>query len=269
MQSWTVGSIEITRVEDPGFELVLPQDEATVTALRRSPWLRPAFVDHDWSLRVGSSATVIRSRGTIVLVDPFLAFGDDESTAPRLSALRDAGVDAGDVDIVVNTHVDGLGSNLLRSGEPAFPHARYLVPAAELDAIRLGTHGDAARGRALLDLHDAGGVEASLGTEVLAPGVALEDAPGHSAGHHVVRVDGGDQQAAVIVGHLVLHPAQIADPSVVTGDVDPDRLVASRRAVLDRCAEEDELLLGPLFAPPGGGRVRRDGTGYRLEVGRV
>jgi glyoxylase-like metal-dependent hydrolase (beta-lactamase superfamily II) len=268
MESWTVGSVDITRVEDPGFELVLPQDQATVTALRRSPWLRPAFVDDDWSLRVGSSATVIRSGGTVVLVDPFLAFGDEESTAPRLSALRDAGVEAGDVDIVVNTHVDGLGSNLLADGAPAFPQARYLVPAAELDAIRLGSHGDAARGRALLDLHDAGGVEASLGSEVLAPGVALEDAPGHSAGHHVVRVDGGDQQA-VIVGHLFLHPAQIADPSVVTGDVDPDRLVATRRAVLDRCAEEDELLLGPLFAAPGGGRVRRDGIGYRLELDRT
>lgn len=265
MRSWNLGSTDITRVQDPGFELILPQDDATVAALRRSPWLQPHFVDDDWSLRVSSSATVIRADGAVVLVDPFLAFGDGDSIGPRLRALRDAGVEPDDVDVVVNTHVDGLGANLLPDGTPAFPRARYLVPAAELDAMRRGEHPDAENGGALLELHDAGTVQGSVGNEVLAPGVELEDAPGHTWGHHVVRVDGGDHKA-VIVGHLFLHPAQIADPSVDIGDLDPERLVTTRHATLDRCAREDELLLGPLFAPPGGGRVRRGNTGYRLEL---
>ena len=265
MCSWTLGSADIMRVQDPGFELVLPQDDATVAALQRSPWLQPQFVDDDWNLRVSSSATVIRAEGAVVLVDPFLAFGGSDDIGPRLQALRDAGVEADDVDVVVNTHVDGLGVNLLADGTAAFPRARYLVPAAELDAMRRGEHGDAEPGVALLELQDAGAVEGSVGNEVLAPGVELEDAPGHTWGHHVVRVDGGDEQV-VIVGHLFLHPAQIADPSVDIGDLDPARLVATRHALLERCAREDELLLGPLFAPPGGGRVRRDDTGYRLEL---
>ena len=131
--------------------------------------------------------------------------------------------------------------------------------------MRRGEHPDAENGGALLELHDAGTVQGSVGNEVLAPGVELEDAPGHTWGHHVVRVDGGDHEA-VIVGHLFLHPAQIADPSVDIGDLDPEQLVTTRHSTLDRCAREDELLLGPLFAPPGGGRVRRGNTGYRLEL---
>src|SRR3546814_19191822 len=67
--------------------------------------------------------------------------------------------------------------------------------------------------------------------------------------------------------HLFLHPAQIADPTIVTGDHDPALLVATRRSLLARCAADDTLLLGPLFAAPGGGHVRDDGHGgWKLEL---
>ena len=82
MRTWNLGSAEVTRVEDPGFELTLPQDDATTAALQRSAWLAPQFVDDDWSLRIGSSATVIRAGDAVVLVDPFLAFGGDDDLAP-------------------------------------------------------------------------------------------------------------------------------------------------------------------------------------------
>ncbi len=264
MTTWKIGSIEVTRVDDPGFELVLPSDEATAATLQRSPWLAPHFVTDDWSLDIGSSCTVLRSGDTVVLVDPFLAFDDPAKLGPRLQALRDAGVEADDVDVVVNTHVDGTGVNLLADGSPTFPRARYLVPRPELEALRAGEHGDV-RGTPLVALWDAGPVEATEGSETIVPGVRLEDAPGHNRGHHVVWVeDGGDQ--AVVVGHLFLHPAQIANPSIENGDLDPVVLEATRRALLARCAEHGTLLLGPLFASPGGGQVRPDGASWRLEV---
>ena len=51
MQTWTVGDATIDRVEDPGFELLLPQDDATVETLQSSPWLAPhppPFVRSEW-----------------------------------------------------------------------------------------------------------------------------------------------------------------------------------------------------------------------------
>ena len=250
------------RVADPGFELILPSDEATVAALRQAPWLSPAFVTDDWSLKIGSSCTVVRTPHTLLLVDPFLAFDDPERLGPRLQALRDAGVEADDVDVVINTHVDGIGANVLHDDSPAFPSARYLVPRAELEAMRAGTHGDT-RADALLKLEDEHVVEATDAGPIV-DGVHLEDAPGHNPGMQVVWVDGGERQA-VVVGHLFLHPAQIASPNVDNGDLDPVALEATRRSLLARCVERDALLVGPLFAAPGGGQVRPSGETWRLE----
>jgi glyoxylase-like metal-dependent hydrolase (beta-lactamase superfamily II) len=263
--TWTVGAIEVRRVDDPGFELVLPSDEATAASLRASPWLAPHFVTPDWSLTIGSSCTVIRTPDAVVLVDPFLAFDDPDRLGPRLQALRDAGVEADGVDLVINTHVDGMGVNVLLDGSPTFPKARYLVPAAELAALRAGTHPDSS-GDALLALQDEGTVEASDVGGIGIDGVRLEDAPGHNPGMHVVWVEDGPT-SAVVVGHLFLHPAQIAAPAIDNGDLDPVALEATRRALLTRCVEADATLVAPLFAPPGGGRVRPDGTTWRLEPG--
>jgi glyoxylase-like metal-dependent hydrolase (beta-lactamase superfamily II) len=264
MTTWAIGEVQITRVDDPGFELVLPQDEAAARPLLEAGWLVPDFVDPAGALRIGSSATVIRAPGAILLVDPFLAFDDPARLGPRLMALREAGVEAADVDIVVNTHVDGLGVNLLADGSPTFPRARYLVPRAELEAIRAGTHGQADQARPLVELWADGPVEATEGVEALASGVRLEDAPGHNPGHHVVWVEVGDV-SAVVVGHLFLHPAQIARPEVDNGDLDPVLLDTTRRALLARCADQGTLVVGPLFAPPGAGVVAADGDTWRLD----
>lgn len=263
--TWTVGSAEITRVDDPGFELVLPQDDGTRAVLQQAPWLRPHFVTDDWSLRIGSSATVIVSGGSVVLVDPFLAFDDTAKLGARLGALREAGLEADDVDVVVNTHVDGLGVNLLADGSPTFPRARYLTPRAELEAIQTGAHGETEHAGVLLDLWATGRLEASEGTEEVAPGIRLADAPGHNPGHHVVWVEGGEE-AAVVVGHLFLHPVQLAVPEADNDDLDPVVLAQTRRSLLTRCVGEDALLIGPLFAAPGGGRVRAADETWRLEV---
>ncbi|MET0903566.1 MAG: MBL fold metallo-hydrolase [Acidimicrobiales bacterium] len=263
MTTWTIGSIEVTRVNDPGFELVLPSDEPTVAALQAAPWLAPNFVTDDWSLDIGSSCTVIRTPDAVALVDPFLAFDDEERLGPRLRALRDAGVEADDVDVVINTHVDGLGVNALLDGSPTFPSARYLVPRLELEAMRDGRHPET-RADALLVLEDEGIVEPSDAGPTTITGVTLEDAPGHNPGMHVVWVEDGGQ-SAVVVGHLFLHPAQIASPQIDNGDIDPVALEATRRALLARCARDEVTLIGPLFAEPGGGRVHSAGDTWRLE----
>lgn len=247
---WDFAEWRVTRIEDPGFELILPS-EADV--LRRSPWLSPQFVTDDWQLRVGSSAILVQGPGVTALVDPWLAFdGDFEA---RLGALAAAGVQPGAVDVVVNSHVDGLGANM-RPGtaEKAFPNARYLLAAAEVAEIEAGRRPGAEQ---LLDV-----VEAASGPVELAPGLGVEPLPGHTAGHVGVVV--GAPAAALITGHLFLHPAQIANTDVILGDFDPDLLRATRRETLDRCVDSGVTLIGPLFAAPGGGRIRRDGDRWEL-----
>ena len=260
---WEWGAVEVTRVDDPGFELVLPQDAETTAALASRPWLLPHYVTPERALRVGSSAIVVRTPSAVIVVDPWLAFDDPARLAPRLAALRAAGIDPDEVDLVVNSHVDGAGANVEADGSPTFANARYLLPAAELAALQAGTHHDD-RGRAFLDLHRKGVLETVQGGEHVLPGIHLEDTPGHAAGHVVMWITSGGQEA-VVVGHLFLHPAQIADPETSNGDPDPVALAASRRRLLTRCAEQRSLLIGPLFTAPGGGRVVHDGRSWCLE----
>lgn len=259
---WTVGAIEVTRVADPDFEMVLPQDDHTGAILKATPWLCPDFVTDEQALVVGSSAIAVRTPSALIVVDPFLAFDDAARLAPRLAALRAAGVDPDEVDVVINTHVDGIGANVLADGTPAFARARYLLPEAELADVEAGVHGDT--GTALAGLAEGGRLTGVGCEEALVPGVAVWSAPGHSRGHVAVWVKSAAAQA-VVVGHLFLHPAQIAHPDVDTGDLDPATVARSRRSVLTRCVREDVVLIGPLFAHPGGGKVRQDGEGWRLQ----
>jgi hypothetical protein len=268
MRRWSFGAVEVTRVEDPDFELLLPQDEESGARLAQRGWLAPRWVTPEMSLRVGSSAIAIRTPSAVVLVDPWLAFDDPARLAPRLAALRAAGIDPTEVELVINSHIDGVGANAHLDGSPTFPAARYLVPQEEVEDLATGVHPELGRdtgGRhPWLGLLDSGKVEPVDGSEQLLPGLHLERAAGHNRGGVVVWVSSGGQ-AAVVVGHVFLHPAQVSDPSVVSGDLDPVALEATRRALLERCEAEDALLLGPLFADPGGGKVRRDGDRWRLE----
>lgn len=260
---WILGAIEVIRVPDPEFELTLDQDPATAAILKATPWLAPEFVTDEHALRVGSSAIAVRTPSALIVVDPFLAFDDPARLAVRLAALRAAGVEPDDVDLVVNTHIDGVGANVLADGAPAFPSARYLLPAAELEDACAGAHGQA--GAALAALHKDGRADSLFGGEILVPGVRIEDAPGHSRGHVVVWIESGGTQA-VITGHLFLHPAQIANPDVDNADLDPITLARTRRSLLTRCVRADALVIGPLFASPGGGKVRQDGDAWRLAI---
>lgn len=261
MQRWQVDGWTITRVPDPGFELVLPQDEATRAALRRSPWLHPRFVTDDWALRVGSSAIVLANDVSTVIVDPWLAFDDPERFPTRLGALVAAGWGADEIDVVINSHIDGVGANVdPATGAPTFRQARYLVPGVEMAALADG-HRSGAEG--LLDVERAGLLERYDDRIQPMPGLVLEPLPGHNPGHFGVYV--GDPSAAVIVGHLFLHPAQIANPDVAELDHDPEAVRVTRRALLERCERDGLLLIGPLFEAPGGGTIRRDGGGWRLD----
>ncbi len=261
VQCWHAGGWAITRVADPGFELVLPQDDETRVALQRSPWLHPRFVTDDWALRIGSSAMVLANGTYTVVVDPWLAFDDAARFTARLEALGAAGWSANDVDIVINSHIDGVGANVdPTTGAPAFGHARYLVPGIEMTAL---VNGQRPGAEGLLDVERAGLLERYDDRIQPAPGVVLDPLPGHNPGHFGVYV--GDPPEAVITGHLFLHPAQIADPEVAELDYDPEAVRTTRRALLERCLREDLLLIAPLFEAPGGGTILRDGDRWRFE----
>jgi len=254
---WQVGTTLITRVVDLDFPL--PSKDPV------PEWCVPDFAPTSAEVSLAFSAFLVTGAGPPLVIDPWLAndgprHGDDaDATARRLLGLLEgAGALAEEVRLVVNTHLDGIGWNTRPGPEDAwvaaFPNARYAWPAANL-----AFHGEDDR---LAPLQEARVVDPVALPIELAPGVTLDDGPGHEPGHGVVWVRSMDQ-VACITGHLFISPLQIADPSLGF-DEDPVAAEQTRRRLLTDLTACDGLLLSPLLGGPGGGRVRADGEAWRL-----
>lgn len=271
MRRWQVGEVTIVRIDS--VELTLPSDRPLPA------WAVPHLVPSTDTTVIAFSAFGIVDGDRRIVVDPWLA-DDSPRSAPDAAArveglldeLAGAGLPADEVDLVVNTHLDGIGWNTRPDAGawvPTFPNARYVYPQAELAAVERGV--DILGGRELGPLLEAGVVDPVDVPEgeplAVSPHVALHAAPGHNFGHVAVHVAGGsgddDGAAAVIPGHLFLDLFSVDDPSQLPGD--GPEAAATRRRILDHLAARSGLLLSPFFGLDGAGRVTGSAAdGYRL-----
>ncbi|HEY3710776.1 MAG TPA: MBL fold metallo-hydrolase [Amycolatopsis sp.] len=245
-------------------------------------WLAP---DH-WEPDTGSAVLalqswVLRSGGRTVLVDTGVGNGRERPGMLRfhrqegdfLGLLAKAGVRPQDVDVVVNTHlhVDHVGWNTVDvDGEwlPTFPNAQYLIPAA--DDFHYGRGDDRPEVERLIyedsiaPVHRAGQSVLWDGRHRIDEHLTLESAPGHTPGSSVLRLASGSDRA-VFVGDLLHSPVQILQPGCNSSAcLDPDQAAASRRRILERAADERELLVPAHFGGSGAVEVRRDRGGFAL-----
>ncbi len=119
---------------------------------------------------------------------------------------------------------------------PTFPNAEYLYTQAELDFLAR-PDGDADDRAILADsvqpILDAGLARIVEPDEALGDGLRLAPAGGHTPGHTVLWVDGGDGQRAVLAGDTIHHQLQCARPEVAfVSDADPARALRTRRDLL-------------------------------------
>jgi len=189
--------------------------------------------------------------------DPFLQ--DRAGRLPQLLAA--AGVEPADIDLVVHTHlhVDHVGWNMV-DGEPYFANARYLAHRADYDNFTSKNPDRRYVRDQLIALHDADRLELFDEGFSPAPGVGIEHAAGHTAGHCVVTV--GD---ATFAGDLAVHELQLADPGVAyVFEEDPPEAAARRRELLPRFAASGGLVGIPHL---GLGRIHAadDGFGWSEE----
>jgi glyoxylase-like metal-dependent hydrolase (beta-lactamase superfamily II) len=266
MHQWFVGDVRVVRIEDLDFALA---SERPVPA-----WCVPHFAPSTSEVAVAFSALAVESDHQRIVVDPWLAndFPRDEPDASAhaarlLEELERAGFPADDVDLVVNTHLDGVGWNSVPydgGWVPAFANARYLYPADEMAAVDRGE--DIYGREALADLRTHDDVETFDPPLQLTSAVSLVDAPGHNFGHVAVRIESGGD-LAIYPGHLVLSPHHVDD--VTFGDDAPEVkavATATRLALFDELAARHGLLLTTLVGGAGAGRVRKSNAGYWLDA---
>lgn len=178
-----------------------------------------------------------------------------ESEARLLEELVRRGVRPEDVDIVVHTHlhVDHVG------WDGAFPNARYVVHEQDWDFF-MSEDSLAERPHLRQKVQPLTDVERVSGETEIMPGVRLLPSPGHTPGHMCVRAG-----ATFVLGDVVVHELQVADPDIVyVSDHDPALAAATRRRILGELADEGiETIVGHF---PDKGRFERAGKGFRWAV---
>ncbi|MEU5432205.1 MBL fold metallo-hydrolase [Streptomyces sp. NPDC020719] len=289
-RSVMLGDVEVIRVVEwqgafaqardfvPGVDAEVWQDN--------EGWLAPDHWDPETDrATVALQTWVLRSAGRTVVVDTGVGNGRERPGSAAfhhwqgdfLGGLARAGVRPQDVDVVVNTHVhaDHIGWNTHWAGDdwaPTFPNAQYLVPAA--DDFHFGPDNGYAGGLRVDDrlmyedsvapVHRAGQVVLWDREYRIDQHLTLESAPGHTPGSSVLRLASGSDRA-VFVGDLLHSPVQILEPSCNSCFcMDADQAVASRRRILERAADERELVVPAHFGGAGAVAVRRDGSRFAL-----
>lgn len=258
MRSTIVGEAEIlalTDVEGPFAELrrLFPGVPAEEWApyMARYPWV---FADGR-TLRGRVGAYLVRAPGSTLLVDTGIGPGTMGMRGRLWNELEETGVRPEDVDTVFLTHLHGdhVGWSLSADGEPAFPNARYVTQEAEWEDA------DPHLQKAMSFLDRLGVLELIRGEEAVTEEFVAIPTPGHSRGHSSLLVYSGGEQA-LIVGDVIVNPAQVTEPTWSTVfDADRAQAAFTRAQLLD-WLEADGIVVAAGHIPGSGfGRVVREG----------
>lgn len=264
LDSVRVGDIEITFLPDGEAHFV---PTGMFPASDDATWRDHAkWLDGDGRYVVTIGAFLVRTGERNVLVD--LGMGPDVAieipdfatgTSGRfLDSLRETGLEPGDVDTVVYTHLhsDHVGWTSEPGKALRFPRAEHVIgSSAEFEYWRANP--DAAfapPAETVLDPLEHRLTIASDG-QTVAPGVTLRATPGHTPGHQTVIVSSGSERA-VIMGDILHCPVQLVEPEwSVLFDIDADLARRTREQLLDELEGTDVRVACGHFPEAAFGRV--------------
>jgi glyoxylase-like metal-dependent hydrolase (beta-lactamase superfamily II) len=252
--------------------------DATYAVMRIAPGEAEEILARDMRRsppRISVNCFAVHAGDRLALIET----GSGNSMGPTLGRLpanlAAAGIDAGQVDTILLTHMHPDHSNGLvgDAGEIRFPAAELRVhedevahwhddgrmaQATERQRVR---YFEAAR-RQLAPYWDR--VSTFRSGEVF-PGIIAIPIPGHTPGHTAFLVQSGGE-ALLVWGDTVHVPEiQVARPEVTMEfDSDPAAAAAVRRWVFDMAVSERLLVGGMHMHFPGFGRMARRGDGYVL-----
>jgi len=272
-----LGDLQLTTLHDGGFRL---DGGAMFGVVPKTLWQAEAAADDRNRIQMAMRPLLIEGAWGRMLVD----CGAGDKMPAKLQdiygfdrrrhldhALADAGTSAGEVDVVLATHLhfDHFGGATRREGSaivPRFPRARYLIRAAEWQDA---THPHE-RNRAsylqedFVPLDAAGVVDRYDGDSVIRPGVRVVRTGGHTGQHQVVYVEAGGQ-VAVFVADLIPTIAHVRDPWIMGYDLFPMETLAFKKRFIQEAIEREYLIVFEHDPVVAAGYIREDGGRRSVE----
>jgi glyoxylase-like metal-dependent hydrolase (beta-lactamase superfamily II) len=221
-----------------------------------------------WRLHVHCFA--LRTSGRTILIDtgfgpvtaPAFAWAKQPGRLPV--ELAEAGIEAGEVDTVIVTHVhdDHLGWTVFDGGRTLhFPNARYVIHRNDWEWMAQSDDPEDVEifAELIKPIADLGALQLIEDRLEVSGELTVVPAPGHTPGHQVVLIESSGQRA-IVAGDTANHPVQVTLPGVASGtDTDPELAVRTRTDLLGRAESEDRLFVTGHFPEPFGRIVTEDG----------
>jgi glyoxylase-like metal-dependent hydrolase (beta-lactamase superfamily II) len=271
---YRVGSVEVTAIydgiwrkpHDPGF-IKNASIENTKEALAKAG-LPTGFMP------IPLTVVVLKMGDRLIMMDAGSGVGQWQANATHLPAnMAAAGIDYRKINTVMLSHFhpDHVWGLMDKGTNAAvFPDAELIVNAAEYSWWT-----ESGRVEKLAESRKAAGQRIANvfpkwqnwklvedGAEV-APGIRMISAPGHTPGHSVYLVDGGNEQL-MVSADIMYVPALLAPHPEWQGAYDQDGPMAieTRRKLIDRVIADKIAICGSHFPFPGSGTFVKDGNVY-------
>ncbi len=250
-----LGRFQLNHISDGSIRL---DGGAVFGIVPRVLWERKMRPDDRNRVRLGLNCLLIRTPHEAILVDTgagrkyspkeqdIYGVGKEPDVVARLANL---GMEPGDVDLVINTHLhfDHCGGNTRWEGRQVvsnFPNATYIVAREDyLTATgRNERTADSYRTENWVPLQEAHQLKLVDGEQEIVPGVSLVHTPGHTPGHHSVKVQSGGE-TAFFLGDLCATTAHVPLPWIMGYDLFPLTTLETRKRIYSRAVAEKWLLL--------------------------
>jgi glyoxylase-like metal-dependent hydrolase (beta-lactamase superfamily II) len=278
--SYKIGSAEVTALYDGIWEK--PHDPAfianasveDVKNAMTSAGFTPDFVS------IPFTVVVVKNGGKTIMCDASTGEQVVPTAGKMMANMKAAGIDPAKIDTILISHFHPdhiFGLMQKGTNAPVFPNAEIIVSDAEykfwtdpnvFDKLNEARKGLAKRIQTVFPTWK--NIRQVSGEPEVAPGIRFVDAPGHTPGHRAFHLSSGSSQL-MISNDTAYVPALVVAHPEWHGQYDQDAPLAetTRRKLLDRVIAEKMPICGYHFPFPGAGTIRKDGTGYALDLMKI